>query len=32
MQKPHLPSVGVSAVIVVVAIVLYHLTLGKKKR
>lgn len=30
MQKPHLPSVGVSVVIVVVAIVLYHFTLGKK--
>jgi hypothetical protein len=31
MQKPHLPTLGTTVVILVVAIVLYHFTLGKKR-
>jgi hypothetical protein len=31
MQKPHLPTLGTSVIIVVVALVLYHCTLGKKR-
>lgn len=31
MQKPHLPTLGTTVVIVIVALVLYHFTLGRKK-
>jgi hypothetical protein len=31
MQKPHLPTLGTTVVILVVAILLYHFTLGKKR-
>jgi hypothetical protein len=31
MQKPHLPTLGTTVVILVVALVLYHFTLGKKR-
>jgi hypothetical protein len=30
MQKPHMPTLGTAAVIVVVVVLLYHFTLGKK--
>jgi hypothetical protein len=30
VQKPHLPTLGVTVIIVVVAIVLYHLTCKKR--
>jgi hypothetical protein len=31
MQKPHLPTLMTTVIILVVALVLYHFTLGRKK-
>jgi len=32
LQKPHLPTLMTTVIILVVVLVLYHFTLGKKKR
>jgi len=31
LQKPHLPTLASTVVILIVAMVLYHFTLGKKR-